>query len=594
MALLPPSPLLDDTITPGQLGHISDHEEIHRILNDIVNVDTWDAMQAVTPEDGARWYATDQGVDYIAVGGAWVRMTGDPKDVWVTDYGWKCDNDTGSAAGNATALNAAYAASIAAAGVSINRTIVIPEAPGFTTAYVTGEFSFEQVTIRGVGGTHNGKGQVRIAHTGSNGTNAVFVTDDNLAGARLENLDLIAHNCAVRVKNSANVKLTNFSGTVSNTGLARNHPLEIQNTFSLVVDDFTLTSGDTADATIGIYATDGGAVGGIAEAYFSHGILNLGGIYFENQLTIGGGPLSGAVKFEDVFTENQAGTVGYLTVRSTGSAGHGFDGWQFINAARFDPSAGSCAFFDFDADGQMNFLRFTIIGQAAATYLIKSIDQTSLGGWNIESLSSSQTLFDPTSTTTNVYGMKVGDKFGHGHAVRGNMNAAAGASAWSGGISDSGYRVGKAIGETHARGMWRESDGALSMGSGSAVHDIYLRRSAASTFTVDADGAGGAATLAVGTASVGTVTNSTTLVVQTTASAAIQFKANSAQKAEINTFGLLMSAASVLQTAASTSGIAGFRLPHGTAPSSPGDGDMWTTTAGLFVRINGVTVGPLS
>lgn len=38
----------------------------------------------------------------------------------------------------------------------------------------------------------------------------------------------------------------------------------------------------------------------------------------------------------------------------------------------------------------------------------------------------------------------------------------------------------------------------------------------------------------------------------------------------------------------------GFRLPHGTAPNSPTNGDMWTTTAGLFVRINGATVGPLS
>jgi hypothetical protein len=45
-------------------------------------------------------------------------------------------------------------------------------------------------------------------------------------------------------------------------------------------------------------------------------------------------------------------------------------------------------------------------------------------------------------------------------------------------------------------------------------------------------------------------------------------------------------------TAASVTGGAGFRLPHGTAPSSPVNGDLWTTTAGLFARINGATVGP--
>jgi hypothetical protein len=37
-----------------------------------------------------------------------------------------------------------------------------------------------------------------------------------------------------------------------------------------------------------------------------------------------------------------------------------------------------------------------------------------------------------------------------------------------------------------------------------------------------------------------------------------------------------------------------LRIPHGSAPTSPVDGDMWTTTSGLFVRVNGVTVGPLS
>lgn len=45
-------------------------------------------------------------------------------------------------------------------------------------------------------------------------------------------------------------------------------------------------------------------------------------------------------------------------------------------------------------------------------------------------------------------------------------------------------------------------------------------------------------------------------------------------------------------TAASATGGAGFRLPHGTAPTSPTNGDLWTTTAGLYACINGTTVGP--
>lgn len=52
--------------------------------------------------------------------------------------------------------------------------------------------------------------------------------------------------------------------------------------------------------------------------------------------------------------------------------------------------------------------------------------------------------------------------------------------------------------------------------------------------------------------------------------------------------------AGLISTKASASAGAGLRLPHGAAPSAPSDGDMWTTSSGLFVRINGVTVGPLS
>lgn len=40
---------------------------------------------------------------------------------------------------------------------------------------------------------------------------------------------------------------------------------------------------------------------------------------------------------------------------------------------------------------------------------------------------------------------------------------------------------------------------------------------------------------------------------------------------------------------AADSSAASLKIGHGSAPSSPNDGDVWTTTAGLFTRINGVT-----
>lgn len=55
-----------------------------------------------------------------------------------------------------------------------------------------------------------------------------------------------------------------------------------------------------------------------------------------------------------------------------------------------------------------------------------------------------------------------------------------------------------------------------------------------------------------------------------------------------------ISATQAIYAAASNASRPSLRIPHGTAPSSPADGDIWTTTAGLFVRINGSTIGPLS
>jgi hypothetical protein len=66
----------------------------------------------------------------------------------------------------------------------------------------------------------------------------------------------------------------------------------------------------------------------------------------------------------------------------------------------------------------------------------------------------------------------------------------------------------------------------------------------------------------------------------------------SARRAQINngtagTFGDLDVRS--LFTSASSTTQAGLRLPHGSAPTTPVDGDEWSTTSGRFCRINGVT-----
>jgi hypothetical protein len=56
---------------------------------------------------------------------------------------------------------------------------------------------------------------------------------------------------------------------------------------------------------------------------------------------------------------------------------------------------------------------------------------------------------------------------------------------------------------------------------------------------------------------------------------------------------LLMDVGAKLTTSASMLAGAGFNLEHGVPPTGKFNGDMWTTTAGLYVQINGTTVGPL-
>jgi fibronectin-binding autotransporter adhesin len=55
---------------------------------------------------------------------------------------------------------------------------------------------------------------------------------------------------------------------------------------------------------------------------------------------------------------------------------------------------------------------------------------------------------------------------------------------------------------------------------------------------------------------------------------------------------LTLTAESLTSIAASTSGGAGLNIAPGVAPGSPNNGDIWTTTAGLFSEVAGAPVGP--
>jgi fibronectin-binding autotransporter adhesin len=57
-------------------------------------------------------------------------------------------------------------------------------------------------------------------------------------------------------------------------------------------------------------------------------------------------------------------------------------------------------------------------------------------------------------------------------------------------------------------------------------------------------------------------------------------------------FGALTTFYALLQTVASTTSAAGVNIPPGTAPTSPNNGDFWSTSSGFYGRVAGTTVGP--
>jgi hypothetical protein len=518
----------------GLAGHLTDTSDAHdasaisetgglatvQAALDALRLSGTFASRPAAATAGRIFYATDQGVTYRDLGASWFRLTGNPKDIWATDYGWLCDDNPASASANVAAYILARADAIAA-GTS---TVIIPEAPGHTTAYVNAKLNYSDVTVIGVGGTQEGQfvyePMVRIAATGALAASAdpIFYVDNTGVGigaaCTLSHLYLVGVNRCVQWTNACNLGLNNCVLQYQATALDQNHALVMENSFLIRVGVFALVCTTTPVTStmfpLGIYGSNGGPItASIGQGYFRDGVINAGGIYSECRRATGGGT-AGPVRFENVITENQVSQA-YFTHRVNGAGSYGLENWQFVGCQKADATGAGTAFFDFDfGTAQGNALNFKIEGGAADTYLIKTVGQLSLGGWDIDRLTDSQTLFDPTSSTTAIFGMRGADNYGGGAWVRGNLAATTGASAWGVGAADYGFRVGKAIGETHARGMWRASDGALSFGSGSAIHDTYLRRSAASTVTIDADGSGGAATLAVGTLSVTTV-NGTTL-----------------------------------------------------------------------------------
>lgn len=54
--------------------------------------------------------------------------------------------------------------------------------------------------------------------------------------------------------------------------------------------------------------------------------------------------------------------------------------------------------------------------------------------------------------------------------------------------------------------------------------------------------------------------------------------------------GTTVTSTGTIVAPAATTALAPLRIPHGTAPTSPTNGDVWTTTSGIFARVNGISL----
>lgn len=208
MSLLPPSPLLDETVTPGQSGHITDHDVIHHILN---NLDTY-AVQNLqgniadrpgTATAGSVYWASDVKRGYRFDGADW----------------WPLDHDNGAISGSDYGMTGVNTLDVkdnlqdlCSDAIADNRAVFIPpvDTPG---AYhkVTGTIDLCEantnagIHIFGLGGPNRGLGQTHgsteIANVSN--TNPIFEFDaddhtNKLTQLYLEGLSLYGY--GVRIK----------------------------------------------------------------------------------------------------------------------------------------------------------------------------------------------------------------------------------------------------------------------------------------------------------------------------------------------------------------------------------------------------------
>lgn len=471
---IPPSPALDETITPGQLGHIADHEEIHTALNGGLGVVT-DAV------------------------------------VFVSKGAYGNDSNNGTSTASPMLTIAAAMAALPATGGEIRL--------GYGTWSEPVVVDKDYVTIKGVGPVLS-----RISITGTQV--GIDGNDDPTTirrGLRVEDLDVYGQAASA---GAIGIRLDNVYGAI----------------FRNVHSNLLGVNGDAIKL-----------IGGTSKSCYLNEFHSCTFISAGIVLNIGNG-----------CNENKW-FGGYVT--GTGQA--------IVCAPTINDAAnttGECKWFGTVFEAGVSAGAFGTLGGG-----VGPVNNFEFHGCRFEPATSTLTINSNVSNTLFMGGSKAGtltitdngtntrQMFADGTVTTFNIGAAT--------TSTFQVRTSLIVGRDTA------AANALINGPAGAQRSILFTTALSNRWQVYADSG------AEGGSNAGSDFNVAGYTDAGGALATYLTIRRSDGRFTIN--GLLL-------TKASASGVAGFRVPHGAAPSSPVDGDIWTTTAGLFVRVNGSTVGPLS
>lgn len=395
--------------------------------------DTWAVMKATTVQLGVGFTAKDQGIIYVGyddphLGHVWRRMSGDPNELWFSDFGAVASPNIDPGSTRKTANTTAIRAALAAA---LNSAVSTDYGPGSTviangtangdTYWVNDEMEAHGVKIIGKGAVRSQFGRstthCRVTNT-TVGQRGPFVVDspgEIFTHVWLEGLEVVGDESGFYAKNCAGITLIDMTYAAAVTGNANNAAHVFENVFWVIEDKWDAYHGSvtpTANAEVKgntglmIIASNGGPIKGIAQSQFTNGITRTCGIRMENRSTSGvPGNNSSGVVFDNILSENQ-GTQALFQFSSQGATNGAAAPrkWRISYCERADGEA-TQAFITIDGGGNhtMGLSEMYLEGNAPySSYLIKCINEGDFSSSEIHGTSNiGITIFDPANLPYN-------------------------------------------------------------------------------------------------------------------------------------------------------------------------------------------------